>query len=234
MGNIYEKIYHIFDSTGKITQIEYALNAVKSCPQLISLCSDDTVVVINKRPPLPILQEEEIQFVYKITNQIYMAITGLHGDTIKIFKEAIEIATEEEYKLGCSLPVDIFARNFADKFQHYIQKSGLRLLAFAAHIFGFVDNKIQLYYTDLSAVEYECFGCASGEDDNKMTVFLEKHYKPNLNENELILIGLEALLQSIGKSAEHTEINVHVFNKNGIRKLDSKEIDKYLQDIAEN
>ncbi|ORD93938.1 PSA [Enterospora canceri] len=153
---------------------------------------------------------------------------------MKVIKNATELASTKEYNLGCPLSADIFVRNLADKYQAYIQRSYVRCPAFAAHVFGPVNDSFRLYYTDLSAIDYEMFACASGEDESKMTTFLEKHYKRGLPEADLIRIGISALLQSVGREAEHTEISVTVLGKNGTRVLDGPEIDKHLQDIAEN
>lgn len=233
MANIYEKIYHIFDSNGKIAQVEYALNAVANSTQMVSLCSDDAVVVVNKRVATTALQEEEVKCVYQVAENVFVAITGIHGDTVSVINKAIELANAKEYSLGCTLTPDIFVRSLADKFQKYIQTSALRCPAFSAHVFGTLDGKCALYYTDLSAIEYKCFGVASGEGDSKMKTYLEKNYKAGMDINTLVSTGITSLLQSIGREAEHTEICVTIYDKTGIREMTSEEIDKHLQDIAE-
>ena len=241
MSTFHEKVYHIFTSTGTIIQIECGLNAVGSCAQLVSITNGNVLVVANKRIPMSTMQEEEIEFIHKITDNIYIALTGVYGDVIGIINEAIELAGKLEYEMGCKISADVFVKKFAMKMQKNIQRSNKRLQAFAMHVFGLFEefnggeNKksIKLFYTDLSAIEYEMFACASGEDSAKMTTYLEKTYKNDMSENELIFTGINTLLQSIGKEAEHTEIDVVVYDGITTRKLSSVELDKYLQDIAE-
>lgn len=238
MSSPYEKLYHVFQSNGTIAQVEHVLNAVATCPQLVSVTNGKDVVVVHKKVPTPKLQEDEFEYVYKITDKIYMGITGVYGDVIYIVNKAIDLACELEYKMGCEIPPGIFIKEFATEMQVNIQTSRTRLKAFSMHVFGLVEeykkpSEVRLYHTDLSAYEKEVFACTSGEDSVKMTTYLEKTFDNKMGVVELIKTSICALLESIGKEAEHTEMCVYVFNENGMKKLEGVEVDKYLQDIAE-
>ncbi|KAL6122822.1 Proteasome [Nucleospora cyclopteri] len=234
MSDFTAKIYHIFNTKGQIEQIQHAFEALNNSIQLVSVSSDEHVVTVYKKPQKSSLQEEEVCLVRQVADNIYIAMTGEPGDLINITRRAVELASAKEYTFGCVLTPDIFTRNLADKFQSYIQQSYSRCPIFAAHVFGVENGKVKLYYTDLSAVDYRCYACASGEDSAKMSSFLEKSYKRDSSKKDLIISAISTVLQSIGKEAEHNEIGVSIFSNDGkLESLSSSEIDNYLQLIAE-
>ncbi|OQS54539.1 Proteasome [Ecytonucleospora hepatopenaei] len=238
MSSVYEKYYHIFQTNGTIAQVEYAFNALASCPQIISVTNGTEVVFVHKKVPKAKLQEEEVEFIYKISDNICIGITGEHGDVLFIVNKAIEMISELDYKYGLCVGPNIFVKEFASKMQNYIQTSDKRLKIFSMHVFGIIkpykkDEYVKLYYTDLSAIEQEMYACASGEDTSKMTSYLEKTFDRRADVNNLVINATQALLESIGREAEHTEIGIYVFSSNGLEKLSPERIEKCLQDISE-
>ncbi len=228
-----EQFYKIFNSEGRLLQVEYGLEAVNGSYQINTLCSTEGVICISKKIPVPKLCVETPTSVYKITDNIYMHITGLPADIDYVVRSAREIASSMEFTLGCTLTPDVFTRKLASKFQISIQRSAKRSPAFAAVVFGFENNQPMLYYTDMSAICNPVYAMAAGEDTNKRLKYLEKHFVLS-NINDTIILGISSLLESIGKTAESSEIEVVVVTKDdGVKYLNNREIDRFLQTIAE-
>ncbi|ORE00550.1 PSA [Hepatospora eriocheir] len=233
MSKVNEEIYHIFDANGEIKQIEYALSAVNNSNPIVTVSSDEHVVCVSRKYNKEPLQEDVISTVKKVSDNLYLQMTGRLDDMNFIFRRIVKLASDKEYELGCKLTPDIFARVVGDKMQKYIQRSSYRIPAFASTIFGMQDGKTVVYFTDLSAVEYQCFANASGKDYLKMNNYLENNYSENKSKEELINLALGALLMSIGRTAEFTEIDAFVFSKEGLIKLEDQEINRHLQIVAE-
>lgn len=228
-----EQIYNIFNGDGKLLQVEYGLEAVYSSYQIVSVMSSSEIVFVSKKVPQPSLKAESHTSIFKIADNLYLNITGLPADIDYVVSKCRDLAASKEYSLGCPLTPDVFARYLADKFQSMIQKSGKRAPAFSATIAGFEHGRPMMHYTDISAIEYPCFAAAAGEDYSKMTKYLEKHYT-KADRKAAITVGIAALLQSIGKDAEFSEIEVGVVTTDGVEYLSDYQIDEVLRDIAEN
>lgn len=228
-----EQIYNVFNSEGKLLQIEYGLEAVYSSYQMVSVMSCSDIVFISKKIPQSSLRAESHTSIYKIADNLYLNITGLPADIDYVVGKCRDLAASKEYALGCPLTPDVFTRYLADKFQGMMQRSGKRAPAFSATVAGFENGKPMMHYTDISAVDYPCFAAAAGEDYSKMTKYLEKHYV-KADRRAAVRIGIAALLQSIGGDAEFTEIEVGVVTADGVEYLSDQQIDDVLRDIAEN
>lgn len=228
-----EQIYNIFDGEGKLKQLEYGLEAVYSSYQIIAVLNNEEIVLISKKIPQLPLQAESHNSIFKLCDGLYMNITGLPADIDYIVDSSISLASSTEYKLGCPCTPDVFTQALAGKLQTRIQKSSKRSPAFSALIGGFENGTPMLYYTDMSAIEFPCFAYAAGEDNSKILKYLEKHYRKG-DRAFSIQLGISALLQSIGKDAEFSEIQVGILTKTGLEHLSNQKIDQVLQTIAES
>ncbi|ELA42697.1 uncharacterized protein VICG_00012 [Vittaforma corneae ATCC 50505] len=230
---INEQIYNTFNDEGRLLQLEYGMEALYSSYQTVSILSNSEIIFVSKKVPQQPLQAESHNSIYKIGNGLYVNITGLPADIDYIVNRARTLAASTEYTLGCKVTPDIFATILAEKLQENIQTTKKRSPSFALTIGGFEKDTPMLYYSDMSAVQYPCFASAAGEDYSKMVKYLEKHYKREEKEFA-IQLAISSLLQSIGKEAESTEIQVGVLSKDGIEYLSDQQINEVIQNIAEN
>lgn len=231
--NVTEQIYNIFDNEGKLKQLEYGLEAVYGCYQIIAIRGTEEIIFVSKKLPQQPLQAESHNSIFKLCDGLYTNITGLPADINYIVNSSISLASSKQYNLGCSVTPDVFTKSLAGKLQTRIQKSSKRSPAFASLIGGFENDVPMLYYTDMSAVEFPCYAYAAGEDSSKILKYLEKNYRSG-DRKFCIQLGIAALLESIGKDAEYSEIQVGIVTKKGLEHLSDQEIEQTLQIIAES
>lgn len=230
----YEEISNIFNSEGKLLQIEYGLEAVNNSLPVVTMKSRDTIVCVSKKIVQDKLEDEAATSFYRISEKCYMAITGLLGDLDYIVKRAKMVANKKTFSLGFEVTPDILCRTLADKIQKLIQNSSERSAAFSASIFGFDKDRAMIYQTDMSGISYSCYATAVGEKQSKMVKFIEKSYRGDVGDKELLEIAIEALLESTGTDSGCSEIEVaYLKTGGGLCYLTDKEVDKILQDIAE-
>jgi len=228
-----EQVYSIFNDDGRLLQLEYGLEALQSGYQTVSVLAESEIIFVSKKIPQQPLQAESHNSIFKIGDGLYVNITGLPADIDYIVDRARTLAASTEYTLGCKVTPDVFVTVFAEKFQVRIQKTGKRIPAFAVAIGGFENGVPKLHYTDMSVVQFPCFAAAAGEDHSKMMKHLEKHYKRG-DRSAAVEIAISALLQSIGRDAEATEIQVGILTKDGMEYLSDQKINEAIQNIAES
>lgn len=230
----YEEVSNIFNGDGKLLQIEYGLEAVNSSLPVVSIKNKNTIVCVSKRVTQDKLEDEVVTNFHKVSEKCYVALSGLLGDLDYVRKRIKMVANKKTFSFGFEITPDILCRAFADKIQMLIQGSGERSPAFSASIFGFDKNNAMICQTDMSGIFYPCYATAVGEKQSKMSKFIEKHYRGDIDDKELLELAVGAILESIGSDSGCSEIEVAYLKAGGcLCYLTDKEVDKVLQDIAE-
>ncbi|ADM12375.1 proteasome alpha subunit C6 [Encephalitozoon intestinalis ATCC 50506] len=229
-----EEISNIFNSDGKLLQIEYGLEAVNNSLPIVTAKSKSMIVCASKKIPRDKLEESESSSFFRVSGKCYVGITGLSGDVDYVIKRIKMVANQKTFSFGMEVTPDILCRCFADKIQQLIQSSEERSPAFNASIFGFDGKKPMIYQTDMSGISYPCYATAAGEKHGKMTKFIEKNHHGDMEDKELFELAIGALLESIGTDSGYSEIEVAYLRAGqDLCHLSGKDIDKILQDIAE-
>lgn len=229
-----EEVSNMFNSEGKLLQIEFGLEAVNSSLPVVTMKSKTTIVCASRKIVQDKLEDENATNFHRLSEKCYVAITGLLGDLDYAVRRLKVVANKKTFALGVEVTPDILCRAFADKIQALIQSSGERPAAFSASIFGFDGNRPMIYETDLSGICYSCFATAAGEKKSKMAKFMEKEHKEDATDSELFETAVAGLLESMGADSGCSEIEVAYLRAGEpMRYLSDKEIDRILQDIAE-
>ncbi|RVD91802.1 proteasome alpha subunit c6 [Tubulinosema ratisbonensis] len=234
MNDIEQEIFCIFNKEGKILQVEYALEALNGSNPVVIGRNKNSIVCATKKIFKSKLLDEQPTNIFKITNTIYGASTGLHYDVDNIIIKAKEIHANREYELGIEVTPDILSLNIADKAQKVIQESGSRPLCFSLALFGFDNNIPSIYYTDVSAIHYPYYALGMGIKNGRVNSFLEKNYNVNLNDSELQEVITEGLLQAIGEDVSPNDISVYVLERGlQLKEFTNQEVDLLLQRVAD-
>lgn len=229
-----ELYYKMFNADGKIIQVEYGLEALNNSLPLVVLKNKEMIVCAAKKGISSKLEDETHSCILQIYDNLYTAFTGLNADISYVNLRCVNLAASASYKYGFPATPDIVARDLSDYTQVLIQSSGMRSPAFGGALFGFDGDKPIISKTDMSGVVYPSYGVAVGEKHPKMTKYIEKYYKPDVSDQELLEIAAGALLESIGEDSGWQELEVAYLKKDGkIVYLHDNEIEKLLQSIAE-
>merc|ERR1712080_2326 len=219
-------IYHIFNKEGKIRQVELSLLALSDQKPITSVIFDNKILVAQKRTVRESLEEPENDFIFKLSNDCYLTITGLAGDKEKILSSIQTLYSNLSAKYGFDISADIICRAFADKQQEIIQTSGERISCFGAIFFGYEFGTAKIYYTYSSAISYAYKACSVGQNSSQMNKYLEENYNSSRN-GHLLTIG--AISKSLGADFLPRDIEFYIL-ENGKEpySVSESEVDKLL------
>ncbi|EOB13022.1 Proteasome subunit alpha type7-like protein [Nosema bombycis CQ1] len=229
-----ELYYKVFNSDGKIIQVEYGLEAVNNSLPIVILKNKNTIVCAAKKGITSKLDDEIHSCISQIYDNLYSAFTGFPADINYINMVSLNIASSQSYKFGFPITPDIIARDVADRMQKLLQSTGERSPAFGGAFFGFDGESPIISKTDMTGIVYRSYGVAVGEKHHKMIKYIEGHYNINISDQELYEIAAGALLESIGEDSGWQELEIAVLKKDGkLFYFNDSEIEKLLQSIAE-
>ncbi|KAI5959301.1 PRE8 [Candida pseudojiufengensis] len=201
MADRYSFSLTTFSPSGKLVQIEYALNAVKQGVTTIGIKCDNGVVLATERKSNSVLNKPDVNNkVEYITPNIGMTYSGMGPDFRVLVDKARKLA-QTNYKLIYNEypPVRIMVQEIAKVMQESTQSGGIRPFGVSLLVGGYDDysDKFQLYQVDPSGSYFPWKATAIGKTANSAKTFLEKRWNENLQLEDAIHVSLLALKESV-------------------------------------
>lgn len=242
----YDKYLTIFSPEGRLHQIEYAHEAVKSAElTAVGVKGAECVVLIcQKKTDDPkmdnkLLDHSSVTRLFPVTKRIGSVVVGSIADGRRVITRARQEASSFYYDNGQHIPVKLLARRIADKNQSNTQHAGARTMGIDA-IICCVDEETgpELYKID-PAGDYKGYkAVASGKLAESCERFFRESYqkedKVPKTVDECVQLGIMALLEAakIEFTAKTLEVGV-LSGETNFEVLSEKEIEKILTNIAE-
>lgn len=230
----------IFSPEGRLYQIEYAFKAVKeSGITCVGVRGDDCVVVVaQKKIPDKLVDPSSITHLFKVTDTIGCASTGLIADTRAQLTRSRHEAANFKYKNGFGIPVENLAKRVANMSQLYTQHAFMRPYGLVTMFAGIDDVKgPQLFKTDPAGHYVGFKACAAGAKEQEANNFLEKKVKahPHMTYQQAMETAIIALQTVLGHDLKPSDLEVGVVTKQNPKfyVLSEQEIDAQLTTISD-
>ncbi|MDI6639554.1 MAG: archaeal proteasome endopeptidase complex subunit alpha [Methanocellales archaeon] len=232
----YDRAITVFSPDGRLFQVEYAREAVKRGTTAVGVKSREGVaLLVDKRITSRLLEPPSVEKIFQIDDHIGAAASGLVADARVLIDRGRIEAQINRVVYGELISVEALAKKVCDHMQTYTQFGGVRPYGTALLIAGINGDSIRLFETDPSGtlLEYKATGIGDGRS-TAIEVF-EKQYRDDLDLNEAILLGLEALYKvTEGKiDAQTVEVGVIELKTKLFKKLTSEEVHGYVQQILD-
>jgi len=230
-----ERIDNAFSESGTLYQVEYALEGAKKGMSCVVVLGDAGIAMAaSKRVPEKLMDPSYITSFFSIGPNTVGVISGYPMDVQDTAMKMKKKFNDLEYELGQLCPPDILARHMSDGFQILTQENSRRLTAVNVAIAGYDRGKSALYHTDSSGVLFPYRGVAFGEGAAVMTKKLERIYKKNTTNEEILEIALETLTEALGTDYLATNVELAILTEgHSLRRIATDEIDSLLVRIAE-
>ncbi|KUF79561.1 hypothetical protein AM588_10000139 [Phytophthora nicotianae] len=177
-----------FNPSGKLLQIEYALNAVNT--------GGKTSLGIR-------LLSEPAGIVY----------SGLGPDYRVLVRKARKKAQTYFQKYKEHAPASILVREIAAVMQEFTQSGGVRPFGVSILYAGYDDDGPQLYQIDPSGAYFGWKATAIGKDSVSAKTFLERRYNDDLEIEDAIHTALLTLREGFEGEMDETNIEVGIIKE---------------------
>ncbi|MDW8083702.1 MAG: archaeal proteasome endopeptidase complex subunit alpha [Candidatus Caldarchaeum sp.] len=203
MTGAYDRAITVFSPQGRLYQVEYALETVRSGSTAVSLVCDEGVVLAVEERMHTKLQSADFSWkIFQIDEHIGAATAGLNSDArvlvdnARVYSQTLRLSYDEEPL------VEAVARRVGDIMQIYTQHAGVRPFGTALLIGGVDKTGPRLFYAEPSGLILEYNAWAIGRGAEKVRELFENNYNRSMNLQQAIELSLKALVYSVDKIEE--------------------------------
>jgi len=223
-----------FSPSGKLVQIEYALNAVAAgAPSVGIKATNGVVLATEKKQKTTLHDDRSINKIEAIGKNVGMVYSGMGPDYRLIVKYARKLTQQYVMMYDDEIPSVQIVRRIADVMQEYTQSGGVRPFGVSLLIAGWDadENVPYLYQCDPSGAYFAWKATAIGKNHINGKTFLEKRYSEKLELEDAIHTAILTLKESFEGQMTEDNIELGVCTKDGFRKLTPPEVKDYLAAI---
>ena len=232
----YDRAITVFSPDGRLFQVEYAREAVKSGTTSLGVKTKEGIVLaVDKRSTSRLVEPKSIEKIFQIDDHIGAASSGLVADARALVDRARVESQVNKITYNEPIGVEALVKKICDMKQMYTQNGGVRPFGSALIIGGINKGNCRLFETDPSGalIEYKATAIGAGRNE-AMDVFEEK-YDDDLTLNQAIDLALDAIYEATDGKTTKDNVEIAVIEKETgkYRKLDDDEVATYVESLLE-
>ncbi|XRB21242.1 20S proteasome subunit alpha 2 [Pseudoscourfieldia marina] len=207
-----------FSPSGKLVQIEYALNAVSQGATSLGIKAKNGVVLATeKKTPSPLVDESTVQKIVNITDNIGFVYSGMGGDFRVLVRRARRTAQAYYDIYKEAIPVSQLVREVAAVMQEFTQSGGVRPFGVSLLVAGNdgLGHGPQLYQVDPSGTYFAWKASAIGKNMVNAKAFLEKRYDASVELDDAVHTALLTLKEGFDGELTKEKVEVAVVGDDG-------------------
>eukprot|EP01027_Heterolobosea_sp_BB2_P005457 GEZU01008344.1.p1 GENE.GEZU01008344.1~~GEZU01008344.1.p1 ORF type:complete len:236 (-),score=61.67 GEZU01008344.1:121-828(-) len=223
-----------FSPSGKLVQIEYALNAVAAGATSLAIkATNGVVVATEKKMPSTLIDESSLQKVSLLTDHIGMVYSGMGPDARVLLRKGRKQAQQYFRTYQEPIPVSQLVREMASVMQEYTQSGGVRPFGVSLLIAGFDEQGPHLYQVDPSGSYWAWKASAIGKNMINAKTFLEKRYTDEIELEDAIHTAILTLKEGFDGQMTETNIELGIINATDktFKILTPTEVKDYLEEV---
>lgn len=228
----YDRTSAIFSPDGHLLQVEYAEKTVRLGSSSIGLvASDGVVIVADKRIKDKLMIPEASAKIYEIDEHIAGTAAGILSDARILIEKAQLMAQQHRVTYDSAVDTESLVKELANIKQAYTQYGGARPFGVALLLAGIdVDDKKNLFVTDVTGNYFGFKATAIGENDEKIKEMLRKDYKESLDVESCLKISLDIFRKILGKGFEIGRFEaVYISKDKKFTRLAGDDLRKYIK-----
>mmetsp|Transcript_53089 Transcript_53089/g.95200 ORF Transcript_53089/g.95200 Transcript_53089/m.95200 type:complete len:236 (-) Transcript_53089:151-858(-) len=222
-----------FSPSGKLLQIEYALNRVaEGRPALGIKVKNGVVLATEKKTPSPLVDETTLSKIENLSENVGVVYAGMVPDSRVLLKRGRKMAQKYYTTYRELIPVSQIVREEAAVMQEFTQQGGVRPFGISLMIAGYDEAGPQLFQVDPSGSYFGWKASAIGKNHVNAKSFLEKRYSEDVELEDAIHTAILTLKEGFEEAitAENIEIGI-VGTDRKFRVLTPAEVQDYLGEV---
>eukprot|EP00455_Lapot_gusevi_P008730 TRINITY_DN1383_c0_g1_i2.p1 TRINITY_DN1383_c0_g1~~TRINITY_DN1383_c0_g1_i2.p1 ORF type:complete len:258 (-),score=75.14 TRINITY_DN1383_c0_g1_i2:226-930(-) len=222
-----------FSPSGKLVQIEYALQAVASGKAALGIKATNGVVIATEKKVSSILVDEKsVEKISLISENVGVTYAGMGPDFRLLVRKARKSTQQYTMSYGEAIPMGMLVREVGSVMQEFTQSGGVRPFGVSLLVAGYDDDGPQLYQVDPSGSYWAWKASAIGKHAVNARTFLEKRYNPEMQLDEAIHTAILTLKEGFEGAMNEHNIEIGVVGPDRrFRVLSPSEVRDYLDEV---
>lgn len=222
-----------FSPSGKLVQIEYALNAVAAGATSLGIkATNGVVLATEKKLRSTLIDESTVKRISVVSPNIGLAYSGMGPDSRLLVRRARKQAQAYDRVYKEHIPVAQLCRETAAVMQEFTQSGGVRPFGVSLLMAGYDDNGPQLYQIDPSGSYFAWKASAIGKNMTNAKTFLEKRYSEDMELEDAVHTALLTLKEGFEGQISGHNIEVAIVGEDQkFRVLTPAEVSDYLEEV---
>lgn len=223
-----------FNKTGKLLQIEYALNRVNQGRMSLGIKARNGVVIAtDKKVQSVLIDSADYHKVSPITESTGFVFSGMGADARVLVRSARKSASKYHLTYHEEQPVMRVVTHAASVMQEYTQSGGVRPFGVSLLVAGWDHEGPQLFQVDPSGAYFAWRATAIGKNYVNAKNFLEKRYSDDMELDDAVHTALLTLRESFEGELNEHNIEVAVVGEDRkFRVLTPQEVRDYLDEAT--
>lgn len=226
----YDRAITVFSPDGRLFQVEYAREAVKTGATSIGfVCKDGVILLAQKRISSALIVGDSHEKIFEIDRHIAAASSGLVADARKLVDFARLEAQKHRLVYDEAIDLESLAKKVGDHIQVFTQYAGVRPYGVSLLIAGVSDKSFRLFESDPSGALFEYKATAIGSGKKAVEELFEKEYQDKMALEDAVKLCFKALKKVTEEKLAPELIDLAVVGKDEIvRVYSTAEIAKYM------
>jgi len=223
-----------FSPSGKLVQIEYALQAVAAGAPSVGIKATNGIVLATEKKQKSILYDEHsIHKIEMITKHSGLVYSGMGPDYRVLIKAARKLASQYYLTYQEEIPPSQLVQRIAGVMQEYTQSGGVRPFGVSLLLAGWDldEERPYLYQCDPSGAYFAWKATAMGKNHINGKTFLEKRYSDELELEDAVHTAILTLKESFEGKMDQDNIEIAICKADGFKRLSPAEVQDYLASI---
>ena len=209
VAGAYDRAITVFSPQGRLYQVEYALETVRSGSTAMAIASNDGVVLAVEERMHTKLQNANYSWkLFQVDEHIGVVASGLNSDARVLVDSARLRAQVLRLTYDEPPTVEAVTKYIGDLMQMYTQHAGVRPFGVALLFGGVDDTGSRVFYTEPSGMVLEYDAWAIGRGAEKVRSILEAEYKRDMSLKEAVDLALRSLVESAEKIDENWTVRL--------------------------
>ncbi|KAJ1930183.1 Proteasome subunit alpha type-2 [Tieghemiomyces parasiticus] len=234
-----------FSPSGKLLQIEHALNAVSQGVTSVGIrAANGIVIATEKKAASPLIDTSTLEKISMVCSSIGIVYAGMGPDARVLVNKARKTAQAYRRVYNEDPPVAILVKAIAGVMQEFTQSGGVRPFGVSVLIAGFDVNGPTLYQVDPSGSYYSWLATAIGKNMVNAKTFLEKRFDEAMELEDAVHTAILTLKEGFEGQITEDTLEIGVIGGSpqtsatgehqpfAFKKLTSQEVKDYLSNIA--
>jgi 20S proteasome subunit alpha 2 len=222
-----------FSPSGKLVQIEYALNAVASGKTSLGIKAVNGVILASeKKVPSILIDPDTIHKTAMLSPNIGCTYAGMGPDFRVLLTKGRKAAQAYYLLYKEMIPVKLMARELATVMQEFTQSGGVRPFGVSLLIGGVDDEGPALYQVDPSGSYWGWKASAIGKQALTAKTFLEKRYNAKMEVEDAIHTAILTLKEGFEGAVTEENIEIAIIGTDRTyRVLSAQEVRDYVKEV---